>query len=147
MNAKALLFGCLCLSACGIASAESSQVKACFDRPAERWSTLDQRECLRQVLHDANNELSTVYGHRQAQASRSDAERRERMGKAGTEAERLEASQKAWSAYRDAECWGFVGGGEPGEHRGSGTEGTILGCAAEKTLQRVEELKVPFDRR
>ena len=54
----------------------------------------------------------------------------------------IAASQKAWEAYRDAECWGVVG--RPG---GSGSFTWGFGCAAEKTLERIEEVKVPFYQR
>jgi uncharacterized protein YecT (DUF1311 family) len=52
------------------------------------------------------------------------------------------ASQKAWEAYRDAECWGVVG--RPG---GSGRLAWAYGCLAEKTLEHGRELRVPFYQR
>jgi uncharacterized protein YecT (DUF1311 family) len=52
------------------------------------------------------------------------------------------ASQKAWQAYRDAECWGVVA--RPG---GSGRLVWAYGCLAEKTLERIQELRVPFYQR
>jgi hypothetical protein len=54
-------------------------------------------------------------------------------------------ARKPFEAYRDAECWGFVGGG--GKGWGTGTATMVAGCAAEKAYQRIEELKVPFYQR
>jgi hypothetical protein len=44
--------------------------------------------------------------------------------------------------YRDAECVGLVGLGG-----GSGRPVWVYGCLAEKTFERMRELKVPFDQR
>ena len=54
----------------------------------------------------------------------------------------LATSQAAWEAYRDAECRGLVGLGG-----GAGRQAWVYGCLAEKTFERMRELKVPFDQR
>lgn len=56
----------------------------------------------------------------------------------------LRASQRAWIAYRDADCKGLV----PMEWSGgTGTTGAVLGCMIEKTRTRTKELADRYDAR
>ncbi len=54
----------------------------------------------------------------------------------------LRASQRAWVAFRDADCKGLVplawGGG-------TGATGEMLGCMTEKTIRRTDELTAYFE--
>ncbi|AGK57815.1 hypothetical protein HYPDE_30703 [Hyphomicrobium denitrificans 1NES1] len=50
----------------------------------------------------------------------------------------LRASQRAWLAYRDADCKDLVA---QEWSAGSGTTSASLGCMTEKTMQRTKELK------
>lgn len=54
----------------------------------------------------------------------------------------LRASQRAWLAYRNAECDKHVpmfwGGG-------TGTSSAVIGCKTQKTRARIEELKEQYD--
>jgi uncharacterized protein YecT (DUF1311 family) len=50
----------------------------------------------------------------------------------------LRAAQRAWLAYRDADCKDLVAQEWSG---GSGTTSAVLGCMTEKTIERTKELK------
>jgi uncharacterized protein YecT (DUF1311 family) len=54
----------------------------------------------------------------------------------------LRASQKAWIAYRDADCAGLLPMSWTG---GTGTTSAVLGCKAEKTELRTKELLAILD--
>ncbi len=88
------------------------------------------------VRHAARGELEVVYRGVLERARANDS---------GTyrHAAAIEESQKAWEAYRNAECGAVIGGGT----WGSGTAAMVMGCYAEKDYERIEELKVPFDHR
>ena len=60
----------------------------------------------------------------------------------GSAAAAIAASQRAWEAYREAECRGVVGRGE-----GSGRMVWVFGCLTEKTRERIRELETPFYQR
>ncbi len=53
----------------------------------------------------------------------------------------LKNAQRAWVAYRDADCKDLVAQEWSG---GSGTTSAILGCMTEKTMQRTKDLKERF---
>jgi uncharacterized protein YecT (DUF1311 family) len=50
-------------------------------------------------------------------------------------------SQRAWEAYRDAECWGVVGSGG-----GTGSTTWAYVCLIEKAKERTMELTVPIEK-
>lgn len=54
----------------------------------------------------------------------------------------LRESQRAWVAFRDAECGPHTAMFWSG---GTGTTGAVLGCKTEKTKQRTEELKEHYN--
>jgi uncharacterized protein YecT (DUF1311 family) len=54
----------------------------------------------------------------------------------------LRASQRAWVAYRDADCKDLVAQEWSG---GTGTTSAVLGCMTEKTKQRTKDLKERFE--
>ncbi|MCP3470645.1 DUF1311 domain-containing protein [Bradyrhizobium sp. CCGUVB1N3] len=133
----------LLLASPGQAIAEDVRVKACFDR----GSNAEQRECLHDLYRAAQAELEKTYRQRIDQATALEADARARGTwppplQGPSWAERIASSQKAWDGYREAECWGVIG--QPG---GSGRLGWAYGCLAEKTFERIDELKVPFDQR
>lgn len=109
--------------------AESKSVRACLDG----MTGAEQRQCTAAVYRAAAAELETLYRRAVDAALRPDVSGR---------ASAIAASQAAWEAYRDAECRGLVGLGG-----GSGRPVWVYGCLAEKTFERMRELKVPFDQR
>ena len=109
--------------------AESNAVRACLDG----MTGAEQKQCTEAVYRAATAELETLYRGAVDAAVRPDG-----SGRAAA----IAASQAAWEAYRDAECVGLVGLGG-----GSGRSVWVYGCLAEKTFERMRELKVPFDQR
>jgi uncharacterized protein YecT (DUF1311 family) len=122
------------------ALASKARVKACIDLN----SNAEQRDCAQALYRDASKELDELVRRRLDEAEATD--KAPPLPGAPPQPQSLRdaiaASQKAWEAYRDAECRGVVG--RPG---GSGRLTWAYGCLAEKTLQRIEEVKVPFDQR
>jgi uncharacterized protein YecT (DUF1311 family) len=110
-------------------AAESTAVRACLDG----MTGAEQKQCTEAVYRAATAELETLYRRAVDAALGPDVSGR---------ATAITASQAAWEAYRDAECRGLVGLGG-----GSGRPPWIYGCLAEKTFERMRELKVPFDQR
>ena len=114
------------------AAASNEAVRGCFDKPTGG----KQKICMAAVQRAARGELDVVY--------RAVLERaRQHETGAYTPAAAIEKSQRAFEAYRNAECGEVIGGGA----WGSGTAAMVSGCYAEKDYQRIEELKVPFDHR
>jgi len=113
----------------GSRAAANDIVRACFDKT----TNAEQKTCMAAIHRAARGELEVVYGGVLASAQ---ARRTEKYNPAVA----IEASQKAWEAYRNAECGDVVGGGT----WGSGTAAMVLGCYAEKDYERIQELKVPF---
>jgi uncharacterized protein YecT (DUF1311 family) len=103
-------------------------VQTCF----EKLTGGEQKSCMAEVQRAARAELDATLRAALETAPHSDTSR----------AAAIEATQKAWQAYRDAEC-GMIGGGT----RGSGTVIMAMGCFADKDYERIRELKVPFERR
>ncbi|WP_051389996.1 lysozyme inhibitor LprI family protein [Bradyrhizobium sp. Ec3.3] len=130
----------LLLASRGQAIAEDVRVKGCFDRR----SNAEQRDCLHDLYRAAQAELDQLYRQTIEDKTVREAEARAQnpLPPGSSWAERIAASQKAWEGYREAECWGVVG--QPG---GSGSRTWAYGCLAEKTFERISELKVPFDQR
>ena len=114
------------------ASAENAAVQACFDK----MTNVEQKTCMRELHHAARAELEATYRTVLEAARTRDA------GNV-SQASAIEASQRTFEAYRNAECGNVVGGGT----WGTGTATMVLGCYAEKDYERIRELKVPFDRR
>lgn len=130
----------LLLLAIGPAAADNARVKACF----ELRSNAEQRDCAQALYRDASKQLDKIVRRKLDEADASDKALPRFGAVPQTQSfhDAIAASQKAWEAYRDAECWGVVG--RPG---GSGSFTWGFACAAEKTLERIEELKVPFYQR
>jgi uncharacterized protein YecT (DUF1311 family) len=114
------------------AAATQAAVQSCFDKPTGG----EQKTCMAEVRRTAQGELEVVYrGILEAARAHETP--------TYSPASAIEKSQKAWEAYRNAECGDVIGGGS----QGSGTSVMVMGCYAEKDYERIEELKVPFDHR
>lgn len=113
----------------GPVSAQSESVRACLNR----LSNAEQKECTEAVFRAASVELESLYRRTVEDALKQDV-----TGRAAA----IAASQTAWEAYRNAECQGVVGLGG-----GSGRPVWVYGCLADKTFERMRELKVPYDQR
>ena len=122
----------LLLLAAGPAAADNAPVKACLALN----SNAEERDCAQALYREASKELDEIVRRKLDEAGASD-NAPPRFGAVPQKQsfhDAIAASQKAWEAYRDAECWGVVG--RPG---GSGSFTWGFGCAAEKTLERIEE--------
>ena len=114
------------------AAATHPAIQGCF----EKQTGGEQKTCMAAVRQAARGELDAVYrGILESAPARETPKY--------SPAAAIEKSQKAFEAYRNAECGEVIGGGE----WGSGTAVMVMGCYAEKDYQRIEELKLPFDRR
>jgi uncharacterized protein YecT (DUF1311 family) len=114
------------LIAPGLASADDRLLEKCGDLA----TGAEQKHCAEQRYREAADALQAAYGRALARAANAD-------DKAAAT-----ASQRAWEAYRDAECRGVVGRGG-----GSGRMVWVLGCLKEKTDARTGELDVPYEAR
>jgi uncharacterized protein YecT (DUF1311 family) len=114
------------------ADATNDAVRACLDK----MTGGEQKQCTERLYRNAADKLDAVY--------RSVVDRASKSGKDGvsSQAAAITTSQKAWQAYRDAECSGVIGSGD-----GSGSQVWRFGCLAEKTFERIQELQTPFDQR
>ncbi len=98
-------------------------------------STFEMNRCADDLLHDADARLNATYKMalravpEMAGDAPYDAKSWERS---------LRASQRAWLAYRDAECKNHSAMFWTG---GTGATVDILGCMTTKTKERTEELK------
>src|SRR5262249_16022995 len=112
---------------------------ACFDMN----SNAEQRDCLSKLHRDATAELAEVY-HRALERAAAANARMPPGDKPGaiSMADAITASQTAWEAHPNAECWGV-----PGTGNGPGRMTWVFGCAAERTFKRIQELKVPYVQR
>ncbi|NJM55392.1 MAG: DUF1311 domain-containing protein [Verrucomicrobiae bacterium] len=101
---------------------------------ANAMSTPDLNACSEIEYKTADADLNAAYRKALAEIAKTDLE-------APHDPKSFEAafrkSQRAWVAWRDAECEGlmpmFMGGG-------SATTGAILGCLTEKTQARAKEI-------
>jgi uncharacterized protein YecT (DUF1311 family) len=122
------------------AVAGNARVKACFDLN----SNAEQRDCAQALYREASKKLDELLRRRLDEAEATDKAPPLPGAPPPIQSlrEAIAASQKAWEAYREAECRGVVG--RPG---GSGRFAWAYGCLAEKALERIEEVKVPFYQR
>jgi uncharacterized protein YecT (DUF1311 family) len=137
--ARALLF-VLFVSVPSVAEAGSGGFAEC----ANRLSTGEQKVCAEAAFKTSERDMHSAYQAAIDRASKADT--REPSTDAGSEANSWPAavteSQRAWEAYRDAECRDVVGYGE-----GSGRMVWVWGCLSEKNEERTRELRVPFYQR
>ena len=106
---------------------------------ANAMSTADLNTCGSQALDVADAELNRVYKKILADFAGPDDGNEDNNKKW---AEALRVSQRAWVAFRDADCEKlmiFEGGG------GSMTTGAVLGCMTELTEARTKDLKARYE--
>lgn len=104
-------------------------------------NTYEINVCGDRALKAADDDLNAVYqkalkaipGLADSGSSQFNAEAWEKA---------LRESQRAWIAFRDAECGPHTAMFWTG---GTGTTGAILGCKTDKTKQRTEELKEHYN--
>lgn len=102
-------------------------------------STVEMNFCSDKAFDEADAKLNAVYQNVLAQIAKSDLEKP--YDRASWEAAMREA-QRAWVAFRDADCKGAV----PMEWSGgTGTSAAVSGCMTEKTETRAKELSERYD--
>ena len=122
--------------------AQGIAVPARADEPvdcANATSTYEINACADKDLAKADAALNAAYQKALAKIAASDQEK-PYDPKSWEEA--LRASQRAWVAFRDADCKGLVPMAWAG---GTGTSMEVLGCMTAKTDERTKELKERFD--
>lgn len=102
-------------------------------------STYEMNVCAGREFEAADKELNDVY--KRALAAVPDMAT-ERPYDATSWADALRKSQRAWLAYRDAECEGHVPMFWSG---GSGATADMTGCATDLTKARTKELKERYE--
>ena len=115
------------------AAAQNDAVRACLDKMTGN----EQKECTEKLYRAAAAELDAIYRNLVNSAAK-----RNESGAEPSRATALTKSQNSWEVYRDAECWGVVG-----MAGGSGRMVWVYGCLAEKTFERIGELRTPFYQR
>lgn len=106
----------------------------------EAMSTIEMNNCAGADFEKADAELNRVY--KEAIASIPEMATGEQPFDKASWEEALRASQRAWVAFRDAECEDHV---EKFWGGGSGRTVDIIGCKTEKTEQRTKELKQRYE--
>lgn len=102
-------------------------------------STVEMNFCSDEAFQEADAKLNAVYKKVLAHIAEADLEKpydRDSWEKA------MRESQRAWVAFRDADCKGAV----PMEWSGgSGTSAAVNGCMTEKTEARTKELTERYE--
>lgn len=106
----------------------------------EAMSTVEMNACAGAEFEKADAELNRVY--KLAIASIPEMATDEQPFDKVSWEESLRASQRAWIAFRDAECEDHV---EKFWAGGSGRTVEIVGCKTEKTEQRTKDLKQRYE--
>src|SRR5258708_5292698 len=97
----------LLLFAASPAAADNARVKACFNLN----SNAEQRDRAQALCREASKQLDEIVRRRldEAEASDKTSPRFGAVPQTQSFHDAIAASQKAWEAYRDAECWGVAG--------------------------------------
>lgn len=119
-----------------LARAEDADLVQCLRSPTGS----EQKRCTQALYQSAAEEMKKTLGAVLQKAAEIDT--RTSGSADGSLVAAILASQRAFETYRDAECHGVVGYGE-----GSGRMVWVQGCLAEKTRERIRELRVPFYQR
>lgn len=98
-------------------------------------STVEMNFCADKDYQAADKELNKAYDAALASTKSRDDEK---PYDAKSFEEAMRAAQRAWVAYRDADCKDLIAQEWSG---GTGTTAASLGCMTEKTIQRTKELK------
>ncbi len=131
--AHRLLLAVLVSMLASLAQAEDADLARCLNSPTGS----EQKQCTLALYQSAAEEMKLTLAGVLQRAAEYDAPSTD-----GGLAAAISASQRAFEAYRDAECTGVVGRGE-----GYGRMAWVNGCLAEKTRERIHELRVPFYQR
>lgn len=106
---------------------------------AHASSTAEMNVCAEEGFDAADAKLNATYKKALAHVAERDLD--PPFDRAGWEAA-LRASQRAWLAFRDADCKGAV----PMEWSGgTGTTTAVFGCLTAKTRTRIEELVARYE--
>lgn len=100
----------------------------------------EQKQCTQALYQSAAEEMKKTLADRLQRAAEIDTRLSGSVDRGLVAA--ISASQSAFEIYRDAECNGVIGRGE-----GSGRMVWVYGCLAEKTRERIRELRTPFYQR
>lgn len=136
MPSSKILLAALLIAAVTPAIAEEPAAADC----TEALSTVEMNACAGAEFEKADGELNRVYAKALAAVPALATDDPPFDARSWEEA--LRASQRAWLAFRDAECEGHVA-----KFWGGGTGATvdIIGCKTEKTEQRTRELKQRYE--
>ena len=128
----------LVVAACTVmpipARAQWSPTTPCDSKP----STAEQSQCLEKALRQADAGLNTAY---QRAMRIIDADPDSAPAQRAAWRHALQAAQRSWIAFRDADC-GEITGYE--WHQGTGMGPATLACSLDKTLQRSRELTARY---
>ena len=102
-------------------------------------TTVEMNFCSEKEFDAADKELNAQYEKALGYIAESNLDK-PYDPKSWTEAMRV--AQRAWVAYRDADCKGLM----PMEWSGgTGTSSAVMGCMTEKTIQRTKDLKERYE--
>ena len=135
MNRTSLAVAILLAAQWSAAAARAGDAVDCSDAN----STYEQNACADKELAKADAALNAVYQKVLARIAESDQEK-PYDPKSWEEA--LRADQRAWVAFRDADCKGLVPMFWSG---GTATTAQVLGCMTAKTEARTKDLEENFD--
>ncbi len=122
----------------GVLAAIDARQKACIDKDP---SNLGMKQCAGDADADADKLLNETYGAAVAALKRPQDGGDRDGGDARETLRRLVASERAWIAYRDAEC-AFEGTSMLG---GTGEELVIVECHTMMTVARVKAIGSVLD--
>ena len=129
---KCLAATCLlALLVAGLASATQAETIDC----ANASSTVEMNFCADKDFQAADKALNAAYEAALASTKTRDLEK---PYDAKSFEAAMRAAQRAWVAYRDADCKDLTAQEWSG---GTGTTSAVLGCMTEKTMQRTKDLK------
>ncbi len=118
-------------------------VAACAEEPAvdceNATATVELNFCAERELDKADAAMNAVYKKVLAFIAKSDGEK---PYDAKSWETALRESQRAWVAFRDADCKGLIPMSWGG---GTATTGAVLGCMLEKTKARTKELEELYE--
>ena len=123
------------LIAVGMALSLSTNAQAEEIDCANAANTVEMNFCADKDYQAADKELNRAFGTALAYVKTRDDEK---PYDAKSFEDALRNAQRAWVAYRDADCKDLIAQEWSG---GTGTTAASLGCMTEKTIQRTKELK------